>query len=111
MPVETDAERALFLAADEFGCSVVWTRDGVAQPAFDAIFDAEYQLLTTPLIDSGVEGAGPQILCRESDLPAGAAQDDQVAVTDPITLVVTTYRAVEFKPDGTGMTVVRMQKA
>lgn len=103
MPVETDADRALFLDNDEFGLAVTWT-SAAGSVSFSAIFDAEYQLLDVPTLDAGAEGAGPQIHCRTSDLPADAAQGDGVTVDG------TAYQAVELKPDGTGMTIVRLQE-
>lgn len=105
MPVETDADRAVFVDGDEFGSEVAWwRRDDVEPTTFTAIFDAEYQLLATPLLDAGVEASGPQIQCRTVDLPAGAAHSDRVEVDG------TRYRAVEVKPDGTGMTIVRLHE-
>ncbi|TPK38698.1 hypothetical protein [Mesorhizobium sp. B2-5-3] len=110
MPVETAADRAIFVDADEFGAAVKWT--SVAAVAnFSAIFDAEYQLLTLPDLDAGVEASGPQIQCRTSDLPADAAHQDSVQVTDPETSALSNFVVVEIKPDGTGMTVVRLQEA
>jgi len=100
MAVETEADRLLFVDGDEFAVAVVW-----GASSFTAIFDAEYQLLVTPLVDGGVEGSGPQILARSSDIPVGAAQGDALTVDGR------SYKAVEFKPDGTGMTTVRLQEA
>jgi len=109
MPVETAADRAIFVDADEFASAVAWTR-GVTVHQITAIFDAEYQMLTSPLVDGGVEGSGPQIHCRTSDIPSGAAHGDAIAVTDPDTLAMSNFVAVEFMHDGTGMTVVRLQE-
>ena len=110
MPVETEEDRAVFVDANEFGCSVSWTR-GASVTAFPAIFDEDYLAIAVPMLDGGAEGAGPRILCRSSDLPAGARQDDPVTVTHPVTGVATAYKAVEMMPDGTGMTAVRLQEA
>ncbi|TPN79966.1 hypothetical protein [Mesorhizobium sp. B1-1-2] len=110
MAVETAADRALFVDADEFGASVTWT-SASGSSTFPAIFDAEYQLLTVPGLEAGVEASGPQILFPSSSLPADAAQGDGVQVTDPATSAVSFFTAVEFKPDGTGMTIARLQEA
>lgn len=104
MPVETDADRAIFVDDDDFAVPVSWVHAG-GTANFSAIFDAEYQLIASPFLDGGAEGAGPQILARSSDIPATAAHGDAVTVN------ATAYRVVEFKPDGTGMTVVRLQEA
>lgn len=108
MPVETDADRLAFLDDDEFGVVARWTSAG-GSVDLPAIFDAEYQLLTVPLIDGGAEGTGPQILCRDADVPADAAHDDAVTLR-PDTAKAKAYSVVEFKPDGTGMTTVRLQE-
>lgn len=103
MGVETDEDRAVFVDPDEHGVLVVWYRGSTPHP-FTAIFDAEYQLLTTPLLDGGAEGSEPQIQCRDMDLPPDASQGDAVVVAGR------NCTAVEIKPDGTGMTVVRLQE-
>lgn len=104
MAVETDADRRLFVEEDDFAVPVLWDRGGIAS-SFPAIFDSEYSLLSSPLFDGGVEGNMPQIQCCSSDLPAGAAHEDRVTVGGKV------FAAVEFKPDGTGMTVVRLREA
>jgi hypothetical protein len=43
-------------------------------------------------------------MARSSDIPAQAAHGDM------LTIDARSYHAVEFKPDGTGMTVVRLQE-
>lgn len=110
MPVETEDDRALFVDADEFGCAVSWTR-GATTAGFSAIFDEEYLAIVSPLLDGGAEGSGPRILCRSSDLPAGARQGDTVVVVHPVSGQATSFKAVEMMPDGTGMTAVRLQEA
>lgn len=111
MAVETDADRAAFVAADEFAVAVAWIH-GAGTASLTAIFDDGYQLFGTDMLDGGVEGAVPQIMAVSSAIPAGAAQGDTVAVTvDPLTPTVRDFTVVEIKPDGTGMTVVRLQDA
>ena len=100
MPVETDDDRAIFVDDGDFAVAVAW---GAA--SFSAIFDADYLLLATPFLEGGAEGAGPQITARASDLPPGAATGDALTVDGRA------YTAVELTPDGTGMTVVRLQEA
>lgn len=109
MAVESDDDRHMFVAEDDFGVSVSWTHSG-GTATFPAIFDAEYQLVTSPFLDGGVEGNTPQIQVCSSDIPATAAQGDTLVV-NPGTAKAASYSVVEFKPDGTGMTVVRLQEA
>lgn len=103
MPIEDDDDRRLFIQEDDFAVPVSWNRAGQVF-TFPALFDSEYSLLSSPLIDAGIEGATPQIHCCGADIPAGADHDDVVTVKGK------TYAAVEFKPDGTGMTIVRLQE-
>ena len=105
MPVETDADRAVFVDPDDFGTTVAWWRSFDIEPVrFPAVFDDEYQLISAQLADVGVEGSSPQFQCRTVDMPSGAAQADRVEIGGK------RYSAVEFKPDGTGMTIVRLQE-
>lgn len=105
MAVETDADRAVFVNGDEFGQAVTWTKKGGVAVQFSAIFDSEYRLLTSALLEEGAEGSAPVLLCRSSDLPAGAANDDSVQVAGA------SYRVIEIRPDGTGMCEVRLMEA
>jgi hypothetical protein len=109
MPVETDDDRRLFVDADEFAVPVRWTSAG-GTALFSAIFDDGYALLALPDIDAGVEGSTPQILAVGADIPADAAQDDTLVVRFGLPNAKI-YAVVEIKPDGTGMTVVRLQEA
>lgn len=102
MPVETDDDRRLFVQDDDFAVPVLWAHSG-GMAHFYAIFDADYQLLSSAFLDAGVEGASPQIHACSADLPPAAAQGDGVTVAGG------SYRVVEIKPDGTGMTIVRLQ--
>lgn len=104
MPVESAADRAAFVSADDFGVAATWVSAG-GSATVNGIFDAEYQLLTTALLDEGQEGATPVLHCRTADIPADAAHGDTVTIDS------TDYTAVEFKPDGTGMSLVRLQEA
>lgn len=114
MPVETAADRLVFLDTDEFGASVVWTSEAGASAPFPAIFDNEYRLLISDLAPEGAEGSEPAIMCRTEDLPADAEQEDTLAITQldeaGASVAVGSFKAVEFKPDGTGMTMVRLQE-
>lgn len=109
MPIETDDDRRLFMQVDDWAVPVAWASAG-GTSVFSAIFDAEYQLLTSPFLDGGAEGSTPQLTVCDADLPAQAAQEDTVTV-NVSTPKAKDYRVVEIKPDGTGMTIVRLQEA
>lgn len=103
MPVESDTDRASFVDGDEFGVSVSWAHTG-GPTVLNAIFDAEYELLVTSELEDGAEGTVPQILCRTADIPGAGAHGDVLTIDS------TDYNVVEIKPDGTGMTSVRLQE-
>lgn len=115
MPVESDADRAAFVDTGEFGASAVWTTASGAKPAIACIYDADYLLMAPALLDGGAEASLPQFVCRTKDVPDDAAHDDTVAVSrlddagDAVALG--TFKVVEMKPDGTGMTTVRLQES
>ena len=108
MPVETDDDRRLFMQEEDWAVPVTWDHSG-GTASFSAIFDAEYQLLTSPFMDGGAEGSTPQITACSTDIPETGAHDDVLTVNAG-TPKAKPYKVVEFKPDGTGMTVVRLQE-
>lgn len=110
MAIETDADRAVFTDPRDFGLTITWT-GSVGPVELAAIFDADYLLLSSDLVDGGVEGNQPQITIRSADLPPFAAQGDAVSFPDPDTTELRSFVVVELKPDGTGMTVVRLQES
>jgi hypothetical protein len=109
MPIETDADRRMFVREDDFAVSVQWTSNA-GTAVFSAIFDDNYALAIVPELDAGVEGSTPQILAVSSDVPADAEQGDSLIVRYGLP-TAKTYIVVEFKPDGTGMTIARLQEA
>lgn len=101
MPIETADDRAVFLNPDEFGVEVTW--EGAAEP-----IPALPQ--TGTLLIGAIDGPDTQIreatiIVREADLPVGYAQEDEV------TLNGADYVARSIEPDGTGMALVRLEKA
>ncbi len=103
MPIGDAAERAIFTDTDEFGASVSWTVAPAAAVSVPAIYDRDYLLLQAGGDDAGQEGSEPQIMVADSNIPAGAARGDVIVVDGA------TYAAGEFKPDGTGFTVIMLQ--
>jgi hypothetical protein len=104
MTIETDADRLIFLAADEFGSTATYTAvTGGASASVNGIFDDAAQAIDLGL---GVQVAstGPQFIARTSDLTNGGRQGDTFVIGG------TTYKAVDVSPDGTGMTTVKLEK-
>lgn len=79
----------------------------VAGQTFDGIFDAAYQYID---LASGISADAPVITAQDSDLPA--AMIDALTAGDEVTLDIRgcSYSVVEHKPDGTGITVLRLRK-
>lgn len=104
MTVETDGDRAAFLA--DFGVSVTWTRDGVAQTPFLAIFSRPTRrvegLSEIDMLDREAFLHGPAV-----SLPAGALEDDPVAIEGESQA----YACRSIRPDGTGWCVVDLKRA
>ncbi|WP_262048654.1 hypothetical protein [Bradyrhizobium sp. Bra78] len=104
MPIESDADRAVFFSADEFGASAVYTpAGGAASDPFDGIFDRP--TIGEPLNEVSTVDARPTFCCRASALPGAAVGDagDQLAVAG-----AGTFEVVSIEPDGTGMVLLRL---
>jgi len=107
--IETDDDRLLFVDPDEFGATATWTSAGGVNPAVSCIFDDTFVSLATGDLEFTQEGGRVQIVLRTIDVPADAAHEDSVQVSSD-TLGTKTFSVIEFQPDGTGMTTVRLQE-
>ena len=105
MAVESAADRAMFVNADEFGVTAVYTPfGGAASEPFSGQFD-DPSIAATPFGQVATIDARPSFFCAEADLPDGAAGDasDQLAIVGGRTLQV-----LSIEPDGTGMVLLRL---
>src|SRR4051794_30546043 len=102
MAVESAADRAGFLNADEFGVQATYTPAGGDGVSVTGIFDAaqiSLQFENVPVSD-----AQPTFLCASEDLPDAAAGGD---AGDTLAISAGgSYRVIDLRPDGTGMTLV-----
>ncbi len=105
MAIETDADRAVFVSANDFGVKVVWASSSGAHAPFDAIFDDTFIAIAAGEMDFSQEGGNLRIEMRSVDVPQDAAHGDTLVIGS------SNYSVVEFRPDGTGMTVVRLMEA
>lgn len=103
MAAETDADRAGFLDIDEFGETVTWDRDG-AESTFSALFQRR-SVEGLGDFGAGVTHRVSTITCRDADLPEGAVTGDGLTARG-IAYVVRT-----IEPDGTGMSLLQLEKA
>jgi hypothetical protein len=106
MTVESASDRAAFLA--DFGVTVTWTRSaGGSASTLTAIFERP-----SDLVDGQAEvellDRHSTLLCREADLPSGAAEDDPVSVVDELGSTHS-LRCRLIRPDGTGFAVVDLK--
>ena len=101
MAIESAADRAVFLNPDEFGVEVTWA--GAAGPI--AALPQTGTLLIGAIDGPDTQVREATIVVREADLPAGHDQGDDV------TLNGVAYVVRSIEPDGTGMAVVRLEKA
>ncbi|MCR5859722.1 hypothetical protein [Mesorhizobium sp. J428] len=107
MPVETAADRALFVDPDEFGSVASWVVGSNTPVVVAGIFDAASLNLA---IGDGLDlsDVGPQFLMRATDVPAGGRDGDVLTIT--IDGVATAYTVRTREPDGTGMVLLRLEK-
>lgn len=99
MPVESDADRAVFFNPAEFGAEVTWA--GAQDPI--PVLPQTGTLLTGSLDGPETQTREATVILREADLPAGYDQDDAV------TLNGVAYLARSIQPDGTGLALVRLE--
>lgn len=97
MAVESAADRAVFVDADDFGEAATYTlKNGAARATVNGIFSNDY-------VDvAQVEGSRQasrrcRFTCREADIPARAGNGDHVTIGGD------EYRVRVIEPDGTGM--------
>lgn len=103
MAVESAADRAIFLDADEFGIEAEWEIPGEWPSTVKGIFDNDY-LAVDLEANVAVASRDPRLLCATADLPEGHGAGDTVTIDEVV------YKARNFEPDGTGMTVVQLEK-
>jgi hypothetical protein len=78
-----------------------------AGETIDGIFDAAYLLIDA---GSGIESSAPVLTLPDASIPAAMAT--ALEQGDAVTLAIggVTYNVVEHKPDGTGLTLLRLRK-
>lgn len=103
MPVETAADRAVFCSSNDFGIAATYTVAGGSPVPIEVIKDDDYELLGEAEAAPGIEGSIPQLTVNDDQLPSGVANGDE------LTIGTTNYKVIEFMPDGTGMTVLRLE--
>lgn len=106
MAVESAADRAVFVAADEFAVSATYAPAVGGSTNIAGILDDPHLSLDFGE-RSPLSAARPTFLCRSADLPAGAAGG---SAGDTLTIASVTYAVDDLQPDATGMTLVTLAK-
>lgn len=106
MPVETAEDRAVFVSANDFGVTALYSQNHGPLLEIDGILDRQF--LAVEAAEGAVTGAAVTFTCRSDDLTpllyGKARQGDRLTIGDE------RWRVVEPQPDGTGMVVLVLQK-
>lgn len=107
MPVESEADRAVFVNPDEFGVTVRYQAEGQAARDIAGVFDDPSREAFAG--DIGVSTpASPRVTIRAADLPEGAAPGENTG--DRVTIAGVAYEPRAAEPDGTGMLVLVLEE-
>lgn len=101
MPLETSSDLDAFFDTDTHGVSVSYTPSGGSSSSINGILNNEYQLVDAGEV--GVEAQVPVLTVKTSDVSA-------VAHGDTFVISSTTYKAVNIRPDGTGITEIMLEE-
>ena len=102
MAVESPEDRASFHDPDEFGEVGHYTVRGGSPVDLPGTYDAPHEYIDVGG-DVTMSGSTPNFTCRDEDLPAGAAQDDTLAVK------AGSFRVKDLQPDGSGMATITLK--
>jgi hypothetical protein len=104
MAVESPADRAAFLSADDFGVEASYRPvAGGASTTIEGIFDNDF--LQVEAEHSAAATRSPRFTCRTADLSLEGRKGDQLVING------VTYLVTVVHPDGTGMTVLWLEDA
>lgn len=97
MAVESADDRAIFLSADDFGVTATFKGATIS-----GIFDNDY-VQVDGIGEMGFAMQQPRFLCRTSDVST-AVEDDTIVIS------AITYKIKVRQDDGTGMTMLVLEK-
>ena len=104
MPVESAADRLVFLNTDEYGDSATYAlADDLGSKSVQGIFDVEFREVVENEFGVGVATHPPSFRMRTADLPGGYGDGDELIV-NAVTYIVRTHQR-----DGTGMVMLRLE--
>lgn len=105
MPVESAADRAMFLS--DFGVTAAYAQGDVPVMMITGIFDRAH--LAIEAGDGAVSGFAVTFTCRADDLAQTAA--GKALTNDLLTIGCDQWRVDDAQPDGTGMVTLILRKA
>lgn len=106
MAVETAADRLSMVSADDFGVTATYApQPSGSSASIEGIFDREFELVDFDG-DTAVASRGPVFMCRSADVEATA---NGGRTGDYLTVSGTAYTIRIIRPDGTGMTELRLE--
>lgn len=107
MAVESAADRLAFLNSDDFGVTATYipAHQGTSA-SINGIFDNEYIEVSLEG-DASVASRQPVFICRTADIEATSGGGEE---GDWLRIGSVDYKTREFKPDGTGMTVIVLEE-
>ncbi len=97
MPLETDAERADFFDTNDDGVTATIGAGTIYETTANGIFDNEY------IEAVSVSSLTPTFHCRTSDLT-------NITIDFKLTVNSTDYKIRDIQQDGTGMTLLILEK-
>jgi hypothetical protein len=110
MGVETAADRAVFVDPQGFGVTASYRiADSDTRFPVNGIFDLEYFAVDVGA-QAAVEDQRPRFTCRQDDLPELRAHGDDLTIPAGPWGQGGLYLVQEIHPDGTGMTVLVLEK-
>ncbi len=102
MGVESESDRAVFLNTDDFGVEALYKEDGAGDGVtINVLFEKED--LSIDPEEGDLQNDPPTARARTSDGP-NAAHKDTLAINS------VTYEVKTPRPDGEGMTLLRMKE-
>lgn len=104
MAVESEADRATLLSADDFGVVATYTPAGGSPSAVTGILDRNPMVAFEGQFGA-VRTRDSVFLCATATLPAGAADGDALSADGE------DFTVRDLAPDGVGMTRITLEKA
>lgn len=112
MAVESAADRAVFVDADDFGTTATYTPAGGVAATIEGLFDEPPGELFGGGDEAGLASAVPMFTCRAGDVPAAAEggedSGDVLTLTDRQS-VARRFQVMRIALDGAGFATLTLE--